>query len=227
MAGIRRDVQATCCLAGRTIRHSARIRGQFREAWRREMSDEKSSKMGARSGFCVRRSDVHVVPDGPSPRAEGLCPARPRLPRSLLGPPSGGTWCACSSPRSAGGCGAPRSPRQGSGRASERVSFPEVRTPRGDALGHGLVVQVRRVLSTQAERNNLSPARDSPLAGHPLPPFAVLESYLAPGGGLLTVDSEGMHYTGITLRRKEEWPEMPGPAPAWARQRKGSRCAAR
>ena len=62
--------------------------------------------------------------------------------------------------------------------------------------------QTRRVLSRQAERNTLSRAINAALEAHPLPPFAVLESYLAPGGGLLTLNEEGMHYTGITLRRK-------------------------
>ncbi|MFH1924229.1 MAG: hypothetical protein ABIP48_30615 [Planctomycetota bacterium] len=62
--------------------------------------------------------------------------------------------------------------------------------------------QTRGLLSRQAERNTFSRALHSAVGGDSLPPFSVLENYLAPGGGLLTVDEEGIHYTGITLRRK-------------------------
>ena len=36
----------------------------------------------------------------------------------------------------------------------------------------------------------------------PLPPFPVLAQYLAPGGGMLTSDETGIHYTGFVLKRK-------------------------
>jgi hypothetical protein len=56
-------------------------------------------------------------------------------------------------------------------------------------------------MSDQAERNMFSRALNAALEGGELPPFALLESYLAPGGALMTVDDEGLHYTGFTLRR--------------------------
>jgi hypothetical protein len=41
------------------------------------------------------------------------------------------------------------------------------------------------------------------LEQHPLPPFAVLEQYLAPAGAWLSSDDTGLHYTSFTLRRKQ------------------------
>lgn len=43
---------------------------------------------------------------------------------------------------------------------------------------------------------------DQALSKNPLPPFAVIEQYLAPGGGLVTDDDTGVHYMSFTLRRK-------------------------
>jgi hypothetical protein len=64
--------------------------------------------------------------------------------------------------------------------------------------------QTRLLLSGRAERSTFSRGLSAALENHPLPPFSVLESYLAPAGGLLTVDAEGLHYTGITLSRKRD-----------------------
>ena len=64
--------------------------------------------------------------------------------------------------------------------------------------------QTRLLLSGRAQRSTFSRALSTALENHPLPPFSVLQSYLAPGGGLLTVDEEGLHYTGITLSRKRK-----------------------
>jgi hypothetical protein len=67
--------------------------------------------------------------------------------------------------------------------------------------------QTRQLLSKQAERNLFSHALNAALESQPLPPFDVLGKHLAPGGGLLTVDDEGIHYTGTTLRpRSQESP---------------------
>ena len=38
----------------------------------------------------------------------------------------------------------------------------------------------------------------------PLPPFAVLQRYLAPGGVTVTDDETGLHYTAFSLRRKTD-----------------------
>ena len=53
----------------------------------------------------------------------------------------------------------------------------------------------------QAERNQLFKALNQTLDDHPLPPFEVIEKYLAPGGAMLINDETGLHYTTFTLRR--------------------------
>jgi hypothetical protein len=57
-------------------------------------------------------------------------------------------------------------------------------------------------LSSQAESNGFFRAINDALRDNPLPPFSVLQQYLAPGGGMLTNDETGFHYTSFTLRRK-------------------------
>jgi hypothetical protein len=44
-------------------------------------------------------------------------------------------------------------------------------------------------------------ALNQALEDNPLPPFAVLAQYLAPGGAMITNDASGIHYTAFTLRR--------------------------
>lgn len=57
-------------------------------------------------------------------------------------------------------------------------------------------------LATQAEDNRFFGALNNALTKNPLPPFAVLAQYLAPGGGLITDDETGIHYTAFSLRRE-------------------------
>jgi hypothetical protein len=59
----------------------------------------------------------------------------------------------------------------------------------------------RGVLSRQAENNPFFKALNTALTDHPLPPFGVLAKYLAPGGGMVTSDDTGFHYTGFALKR--------------------------
>jgi len=61
---------------------------------------------------------------------------------------------------------------------------------------------VRERLATGAEGNKALAALDKALKDNPLPPFAVMAKYLAPGGSLLTNDETGFHYTSFTLKRK-------------------------
>ena len=56
-------------------------------------------------------------------------------------------------------------------------------------------------LESQATDNELFRALNSALTNNPLPPFAVLAQYLAPGGALITDDETGIHYTAFGLRR--------------------------
>ena len=60
----------------------------------------------------------------------------------------------------------------------------------------------RERLARGAEGNPALGAMDKALRDHPLPPFAVIAKYLAPGGSLLTNDATGFHYTSFTLRRE-------------------------
>jgi hypothetical protein len=62
----------------------------------------------------------------------------------------------------------------------------------------------RERLARQAERNPFFAALNKALEEHPLPPFAVFQQYLAPGGAIITSDERGFHYTGFTLRRKRD-----------------------
>jgi len=60
----------------------------------------------------------------------------------------------------------------------------------------------RERLTSQAENNPFFKRLDQTMKDNPLPPFSVLARYLAPGGGMVTSDETGFHYTTFTLRRK-------------------------
>lgn len=59
----------------------------------------------------------------------------------------------------------------------------------------------RKMLATQGESSPTLLDLGKALEDNPLPPFAVLEEYLAPGGSALTDDESGLHYQSFTLRR--------------------------
>lgn len=56
-------------------------------------------------------------------------------------------------------------------------------------------------LAAASENNRAFRALNGALTNNPLPPFAVLARYLAPGGALVTDDETGIHYTAFSLRR--------------------------
>jgi hypothetical protein len=60
----------------------------------------------------------------------------------------------------------------------------------------------QRRLARQAERNDFFHGVEQAMKDNPLPPFSVLAKYLAPGGGMITSDETGIHYSTFTLRRK-------------------------
>jgi hypothetical protein len=62
--------------------------------------------------------------------------------------------------------------------------------------------QAKRFLANRSEGNEFFKNVDKAMKDNPLPPFAVLAKYLAPGGGLLTSDETGIHYAAFQLRRK-------------------------
>lgn len=64
--------------------------------------------------------------------------------------------------------------------------------------------QTRSQLRRRAEDNAFFGSVQTALEKNSLPPFAVLQQYLAPGGAMVIDDDSGIHYTGFTLRRKPE-----------------------
>ncbi len=64
--------------------------------------------------------------------------------------------------------------------------------------------QTRETLGQQAENSRFFKALDKALKENPLPPFAVLRRYLAPGGGMVVDDQTGLHYMAFTLRRETD-----------------------
>jgi hypothetical protein len=62
--------------------------------------------------------------------------------------------------------------------------------------------RTRELLRRRAERNAFFGSVQAALEKNPLPPFAVLQQYLAPGGAMIIDDDSGIHYTAFSLRRK-------------------------
>ncbi|MFH1266305.1 MAG: hypothetical protein ABIK89_11305 [Planctomycetota bacterium] len=63
---------------------------------------------------------------------------------------------------------------------------------------------VRGQLRQGTENNPFLKTLDTALEENPLPPFAVIQRYLAPGGAMLVDDETGLHYTSFSLRRKTD-----------------------
>jgi hypothetical protein len=61
---------------------------------------------------------------------------------------------------------------------------------------------LRARMSRRGEDSGFYRAVSGALEDNPLPPFAALARYLAPGGGMMTLDDSGLHYMGFTLRRE-------------------------
>lgn len=59
----------------------------------------------------------------------------------------------------------------------------------------------RERLRQVADRNGFFKALLAALDNHELPPFSVIQKYLAPGGGFLVEEETGMHYMSFSLRR--------------------------
>jgi hypothetical protein len=59
-------------------------------------------------------------------------------------------------------------------------------------------------LQKQSERNPFFKSINSAMEKQPLPPFSVLQKYLAPGGSLVIDDETGIHFMNFTLKRKGE-----------------------
>jgi hypothetical protein len=57
-------------------------------------------------------------------------------------------------------------------------------------------------LAAVAADNDFLSGVDKAMRDNPLPPFAVIQKFLAPGGGMITDDETGIHYMGFALRRE-------------------------
>jgi len=64
--------------------------------------------------------------------------------------------------------------------------------------------RVQQQLARGAENNRFFKSVDTAMKQNPLPPFAVLQRYLAPGGATVVDDETGIHYMAFSLRRKTE-----------------------
>ena len=62
--------------------------------------------------------------------------------------------------------------------------------------------QTREQIKKRAESTPFFKPLNAALEAHPLPPFEVLQRYLAPGGTVIVDDETGLHYTAFALRRK-------------------------
>lgn len=93
--------------------------------------------------------------------------------------------------------------RHPGGTAAAMISFN--RPEEGMRMIYDLLTaeQTREGLRRGAQQSELLRGLNQALEQNPLPPFAVLQQYLAPGGGVLSDDETGIHYTSFALRRKE------------------------
>ena len=90
--------------------------------------------------------------------------------------------------------------RQGGGAAPAMIAFS--RPEEGMRFMYDLANgdQARKFLGQRGQENPFFKSLNSSLKSHPLPPFAVLEQYLAPSGGLVLEDETGLHYIGFALK---------------------------
>jgi hypothetical protein len=63
---------------------------------------------------------------------------------------------------------------------------------------------VKTGLLRQSERNPFFKSVNSALEKQPLPPFSVIQKYLAPSGSMVVDDETGIHFMSFTLKRKAE-----------------------
>lgn len=93
--------------------------------------------------------------------------------------------------------------RQSGGSQPALVHFD--RPEEGFRVLYGLATgdATRERLRARAENNPFLQSVNDALEQNPLPPFAVLQQYLAPRGGMIVDDETGIHYLGFGLKRQE------------------------
>lgn len=93
--------------------------------------------------------------------------------------------------------------RQIGGDAPGMVQFTRPETTMKMFYDLAQTEDTKNALARQAEGGNQFFNRlDKAMKDNPLPPFAVIAKYFAPGGGMMVNDETGFHYTGFTLKRK-------------------------
>lgn len=92
--------------------------------------------------------------------------------------------------------------RQPGGDAPGFVSFTQPEESMRMMYDLATSASTKQALAEQATRNPFFKSIEDATKEAPLPPFGVLARYLAPGGGMITGDDTGFHYTAFTLKRK-------------------------
>ncbi len=92
--------------------------------------------------------------------------------------------------------------RQRGGDAPGLISFNRPEAAVRNIYDLAASQQTRDWLGQRADRRPGLRALNEALRDNPLPPFAVVAKYLAPGGAMLTNDETGFHYTAFSLKRE-------------------------
>jgi len=94
--------------------------------------------------------------------------------------------------------------RQAGGATPALVSFNRPEEIMAMLYELAVAENTRTRLASAGENNPFLRSVDQALKENPLPPFAVIRQYLAPGGAMLVDDETGIHYTAFALRRKAD-----------------------
>jgi len=94
--------------------------------------------------------------------------------------------------------------RQAGGATPALVSFNRPEEFLAMLYELAIAENTRTRLAAAGENNPFLRSVDKALKDNPLPPFAVIRQYLAPGGAMLVDDETGIHYTAFALRRAAE-----------------------
>ncbi len=92
--------------------------------------------------------------------------------------------------------------RQPDGKSASMISFNRPEESMRMLYDMAASEQTREQLHRVGENNRLFKLIGQALDDNPLPPFAVLRRYLAPGGAMIVDDETGIHYMSFSLRRK-------------------------
>ncbi|HUT11114.1 MAG TPA: DUF3352 domain-containing protein [Thermoguttaceae bacterium] len=94
--------------------------------------------------------------------------------------------------------------RQAGGATPALVSFNRPEEIMAMLYELAIAENTRTRLAAAGENNPFLRSVDKALKENPLPPFAVIRQYLAPGGAMVVDDETGIHYTAFSLRRTAE-----------------------